>query len=50
VGSSAASVIIESPARRRRPDPLNEFVSGDPVSETERLLVVEDLNLKLASG
>ena len=35
VGSTDPDSIIESLARSRRPDPLDEFVKGPPVSEAE---------------
>ena len=49
VGSPDADVIIDSLARRRRPDPLDVLLHGDPVTENERSSVVEDLGRELAA-
>lgn len=49
VGSRDADVIVDSLARRQRPDPLKDLLNGDPVTEIERLSVIEGLNRQLAS-
>lgn len=46
VGSTEPDAIIDARARQRR-DPLDELLHGDPVSERERLAVLEDLNRAL---
>lgn len=48
VGSTDAQSIIDSRARARRPDPLQEILSDEPVTETERAAVLEELEHQLA--
>jgi hypothetical protein len=36
VGSTDANAIIDGIARARRPDPLDEMVNGEPVTQRER--------------
>jgi hypothetical protein len=49
VGSPDADRIIDSLARRQRTDPLDALLHGDPVTESERLSVIEELNRQLAT-
>ena len=47
VGQSDPDAIIDGIARSRRPDPLDELIRGEPVSERERQSVIHDFNRRL---
>lgn len=50
VGQTDPDAIVDSIARSSRPDPLNEFFNGKPVTEAERLFVMADLDRLLEAG
>lgn len=49
VGFTDADAIVDAVARSRRSDPLNELISGEPVTERERESVLDDLSRRLAA-
>jgi hypothetical protein len=49
IGATDPAVILDGIARNRRPDPVDELIHGEPVSEGELQSVLDDLNRHLTS-
>jgi hypothetical protein len=49
IGQTDPDSIVDALARAKRPDPLDKFLNGEPVSETERLAVLAELEREIAA-